>query len=383
MKAWQGKHDEALTIAQTWPATDAESRELRGDLAWYRADAHEAEKWYRTGISKVATVDAWKLWLKALKAKKDKNYRPALQSALQRFPEDSDLKALNVEKDSESLKPVALDPAAKSPSVPTRPLTSSLPETTGEVQHPSKTPKKTLNEGPFYRAVLSGTAVQESQDQSLRAVEADAAIIANRKSLSIGGSQVTRDYGLLSLTDKTYRFGLGLGIVHTAGGLIQSQETTLTGGGSPDPDFSPLRFYALRHELFFSDAFSALGELGARWYRGLYLRTLMIGARLTLGHYHYAARIYNTQGKHNDSSFYLAAAYQAEMLRPEIFIRMGRDAASRPYLFGRENESFFSLGTQLDIRFSRQWTVRALFENRIEEGFHQESLSLALLWQDR
>ncbi|MBC7529976.1 MAG: hypothetical protein H7318_00250 [Oligoflexus sp.] len=366
VKAWQGKHDEASVLIKSWPASDAESREIRGDLAWYRNDVNEAESWYRSSINPAATVDSWKVWLKALRAKKDKHFESALARALNRYPEDDELKAWSVEKDGVAGKmesDVIATPVPKLKQV--------------------KVAKKIENDRATYRAALSGTLIRETQNQSLHAVDADATVIAERKSLSVGASQVTRDYGPPALSDKSYRLGLGFGLVHDPSNLIQSEETTVNGGGSPDPDFSPLRSLNIRHELFLSETFSLLGELGARWYRDVYVRTAMLGSSVGAGHYRYAARFYNTQAKHNDSSFYLSAAYQGLQIRPEVFLKGGRDAASRPYLFDLENDSFFAIGAQLDYRYSRQWASRAIYEQRWENGFHQESFSLVLLWYDR
>jgi hypothetical protein len=411
VKAFGGNHAEALRIVNEWPAIDNESREIRGDLAWYSGNPTEAETWYRQGINKTAPASSWKLWLKALRAKKDPRFKPALKEGIRRFPKDGEIRAMGMD-------PVENVPATKVPPETTPALPNEEGVRLESVEAPlnvqtdangegeteaavgeqddleaapavSPKEKKAKSSGlidrdrPKYRAALAGTVIQESQDQSVLAEDFDVAVIAYKKSLSLGLSHITRDYGPLSLTDTPIRAALGIGYVMDKPSLTQSHETTLSFGGTPDAHFTPDRFAALRHEIFFSDYFSIFGEIGAKWYPELYVRTIMLGTAYTSGFWRYHLKLFNTQAKNNDAAGFISVAYQGWRLTPEVYLVGGRDAASRPYLFGNENEVFFAAGVQVGYRFNLRWSGRAVFEKRWEDGFNQRTLSLVLLWFDR
>lgn len=418
VKAWQNKHDAALAILDPWPPTDVESREIRGDLAWYRGDPIDAEKWYRSNLTPEASIRFWKTWLKALRAKGDDHFPKALNETLVRFPGDPDLLLMKAqpfspvkvpEKDSvenDNLKDLEANIGKPEAFVPLAPsgvdtlenenlkqIEANLEKEMLEepaVPSPLLLPKgkrykskKLSGDKPQYRAAAAATVIRETQDQSLHSEDVDAAIIANRKSVALGASSITRDYGPVTFTDTPFRLALGLGLAADPGRFFQSQETTVTLGGAPHPTFTPVRFGSVRHEIFFSGAWSLWGEVGAKWYPNLYARTTIMGADISLNTLRYQVKIINTRAKRSDTAGFISVGYQAYKVVPEVYVLGGRDAASRPYLLGREEESFLAVGVNLGYRFATHWAARAVIEQRSESGFRQQTLSLALLWYDR
>ncbi|MBC7658547.1 MAG: hypothetical protein H7249_02475 [Chitinophagaceae bacterium] len=217
----------------------------------------------------------------------------------------------------------------------------------------------------------------------MHTVNADAALIIKKKSLTLGGSVISRDYGTETYTDKPYRASVGIGLLSEKPAFVVSQESTLTVGGTTNAVFTPKRFITFRHELYFTESFSASAEISAKWYPERFVRTANIGATLLLDQFRYQARLYSTHAQSNDLAGYLGLAYQSWALIPEVYGIGGRDAASRPYLFDNTEATFVAGGAQATYRFAKSWAARAGLEQRWESGFRQQTLSAAILWYDR
>jgi hypothetical protein len=232
------------------------------------------------------------------------------------------------------------------------------------------------------RAALGVLYGVETQQRSMRAFDADASLIQERKSLSLGISDLERDFGAVTLNDKVYRLGLGFGIASEAESLFLAQETALSLAVAPEAKFAAKEALALRHTVIVEGSLAFYVEVGSKSYPDLFVRTLQVGGLLANGSFHYEARGYLTRGIQSDGAGGFFAGYDGSALHPELYVIGGRDAASRPFLTKTSSAAFLTLGAQVSLFLSDHWKLKAFIEDRTERAYRQKNLSLAVVWAD-